>query len=89
MIDQTLWLKKDEGCSGIGVAKPGKALWAGRTLPWAYLALRLGLAFLFIYAAGIEAWGEADYPERKGEVIGNPEFLSSTGNRSVILYRAG
>ena len=59
-------------------------------MPWAYLALRVGLVFLFIYAGGIEACGEAGYPERKGEVIGNPEFLSSTGNRSVILsYRVG
>ena len=50
MIDQTLLPGEEKSLSQTPAPESARILWIARMLPWAYLVLRLGLAFLFIYA---------------------------------------
>jgi uncharacterized membrane protein YphA (DoxX/SURF4 family) len=50
MMDQALLPGEGRGLSQAPAPESAKTLWIARILPWVCLALRLGLAFLFIYA---------------------------------------
>ena len=50
MIDQTLLAGKEKRLAQAPAPESAKIFRIARVLPWVYLILRLGLAFLFIYA---------------------------------------